>query len=173
MNLNLVDINNELVDAWSREFSEFESVSVLQSDILKVAKNTIVSPANSYGFMDGGIDRMYTEYFGLLPQTMLQERIKHREEGYLPVGASILVHTGHQEIPYMIAAPTMITPSAIPPSNCFYAMAAVLQAAERNSKVVTDVYCPGLGTLTGRLDVDIAAKEMAHAYSKWLSIQGE
>lgn len=167
MNLHLVDINPELVKAWEKEFFQYDDVEILNTDILKVAKNTIVSPANSYGFMDGGIDRLYTEFFGLRPQTELQDLIKHREEGYLPVGASIMVSTGNSKIPFMIAAPTMITPGVIPSSNCFHAMIAVLVAAERNSRVVTDVYCPGLGTLTGRVDVDIAAKEMANAYGKW------
>lgn len=170
MNLYLVDINYDLVEAWEKEFSDVEGVTILHEDILNVAENTIVSPANSYGFMDGGIDRLYTDFFGLQPQTRLQEAIKYRKEGYLPIGASILVTTGHDKIPYMIAAPTMLTPGIIPASNCFFAMSAVLQAAARNSNIITDVYCPGLGTLTGRVDVSIAAQEMANAYKKWKSL---
>lgn len=168
MELFLVDINHELVHEWEKSFSSFQNVHVSCGDILQFAENTIVSPANSYGFMDGGIDRLYTEYFGLKPQTEVQKAIEQREEGYLPVGASVLVETGHNKIPYMISAPTMITPGAIPPSNCFFAMSAVLMSVKRHANIVKKVYCPGLGTMTGRLSPDIAAQEMAHAYRKWL-----
>lgn len=170
MKLHLVDIEPKVAEALEMAFKGLD-VDVQCGDILKVSKNTIVSPANSYGFMDGGIDRLYTEHFGLQPQTELQEAIKRREEGYLPVGASILVRTGDSRVPFMIAAPTMITPGAIPPSNCFYAMTAVLQAADRNKNHVTDVYCPGLGTFTGRLEPNIAAEEMASAFKKWSMIK--
>lgn len=166
--LFLIDINHELVREWEKCFCTFENVNIVCGDILQFAENTIVSPANSYGFMDGGIDRLYTEYFGLQPQTEVQRAIERRDEGYLPVGASVLVETGHHTIPYMISAPTMLTPGAIPPSNCFFAMSAVLMSAERNSSIVKKVYCPGLGTMTGRLSPDIAAREMANAYRKWL-----
>jgi O-acetyl-ADP-ribose deacetylase (regulator of RNase III) len=85
----------------------------------------------------------------------------------IPVGASILVQTNHPKIPYMIAAPTMITPGAVPASHCFYAMIAILNAASRNHKVVKQVFCPGLATHTGRVAPEMAAEEMAKAYRKW------
>ncbi|HIE01104.1 MAG TPA: hypothetical protein EYP59_12595 [Thiotrichaceae bacterium] len=68
MQLWLVDINPILVKAWKSTFYEFSNVNVIEADILSIAENTIVSPANSYGFMDGGIDQFYTDYFGLGPQ---------------------------------------------------------------------------------------------------------
>jgi len=169
MNLHLVDINSDLTDAWVESFRSFPEVEILCGDILSVASNTIVSPANSYGFMDGGIDRLYTEFFGLQPQTRVQEIIASRKEQFLPVGEAVLVPTGHPTITYMISSPTMQSPGAIHPSNCFFAMAAVLNAVERNLDYVVDVYCPGLGTSTGRLDPRMAAKEMANAYEKWKS----
>lgn len=169
MNLHLVDINSDLTEAWEKSFRNFPEVEILCCDILSVARNTIVSPANSYGFMDGGIDRLYTELFGLQPQTEIQEHISQRADGFLPVGDAVLVRTGHPEIPYMISAPTMQSPGAIPSSNCFFAMAAILNTVERNREHVDHVYCPGLGTATGRLDPEIAATEMANAYQKWKS----
>ena len=98
----------------------------------------------------------------------MQNHIARREEGLLPIGVAALVRTGHERIPYMIAAPTMLGPEAIPASNAFYAMAAVLNCATRNTHIVTDVYCPGLGTMIGKLSPVDASTEMAHAYSKWL-----
>lgn len=167
MELWLVDINSELVAAWKKAFAEFYEVQIRHDNILAVAENTVVSPANSYGFMDGGLDELYTNFFGLTPQTKLQAAIKHRPEGYLPVGSSILVHTGGDRIPYMICAPTMILPEPVPAHHSFYAMAAVLNAASRHSDIVKKVFCPGLATGIGRVAPEDAALEMANAYRKW------
>ena len=68
MELWLVDINQELVEAWRNEFRGFDEVNLVCGNILRIAENTIVSPANSYGYMDGGIDLEYTYHFGLQPQ---------------------------------------------------------------------------------------------------------
>ncbi len=77
-------------------------MSVDQGDILSLARDVVVSPSNSYGFMDGGLDHLYTEFFGLTPQTRLQELIAMHLEGLLPVGAALLVRTGHGRIPWMM-----------------------------------------------------------------------
>ena len=167
MELWLVGIDPDLVEAWEKEFAGFEDVFIREGDILHIAENTIVSPGNSYGFMDGGIDLLYTEYFGLKPQEELQRKIQNRPEGYLPVGAALLVPTGHKKIPYMIAAPTMMTPGPVSCVNSFFAMSALLQVAHKNRDIVKKVFCPGLATGTGRVSPGLAAREMAHAYRKW------
>ncbi len=56
MKLHLVDINAGLVEAWSKHLAEPPEVDIHCADILSVAKNVLVSPSNSTGFMDGGID---------------------------------------------------------------------------------------------------------------------
>ena len=169
MPIHLVDSDRDVAQALQAAFASYPEVLVAEGDILALARVCLVSPANSYGFMDGGIDAQYTAFFGLRPQTELQEHIARRPEGELPVGSSIVVRTGHQRIPYMICAPTMITPGPVPKHNAFYAMAAVLNAIARNRESLTDVFCPGLCTGTGRVSPADAAGEMAHAYAKWLS----
>jgi len=167
MKLTLVDLQSEIVDAWGLHFDGLADVSVMQGDILEVAENTIVSPANSFGYMDGGIDRIYIRHFGDRLQLELHEAIQRRPEGHLPIGASILVETGDTRVPFMIAAPTMYMPEPIPAQNCFYAMTAVLMAADKHSDVVSQVYCPGLGTGVGQVSAIGSAREMADAYRKW------
>jgi len=166
MRLHLVDCSPDVVRAWKHAFAPYSEIDISEDDILTVATTCIVSPANSYGFMDGGIDAQYTEFFGLRPQTELQHHIEKR--GELLVGASVVVRTGHQRIPYMICAPTMRSPGAVPKANAFYAMAAVLNAVTRNRDLLPDVFCPGLCTGTGRVSAADAASEMAHAYAKWV-----
>jgi O-acetyl-ADP-ribose deacetylase (regulator of RNase III) len=166
MKLFLVETNPEIVEAWLDAFEPFPQVTVLQANILGVAKNTIVSPGNSYGLMDGGLDAKLTNFFGHRPQQELQEIIARQPEGILPVGTSAFVETGHKRIPYMIAAPTMMSPGPVPAANTFFAMAAMLNTAHKHRDIVKEVYCPGLGTGTGRVAPEIAAKEMANAYRK-------
>lgn len=171
MKLHLVDINPKLVAAWMRSFFGLSGVSINERNILEVATDTIVSPANGYGFMDGGIDGLYTDFFGLQPQEQLQEVIAGRTEGFLPVGAAVMVKTGHQRIPRMIAAPTMITPGPVDAANCFQAMIAILECAWQHRNVIRDIYCPGLATGTGRVEEESAAEEMANAYRKWCKVR--
>ena len=168
MAVQLVDSDIDVVRALQVAFASYPEVLVAAGDILTLARVCVVSPANSYGFMDGGIDEQYTAFFGLRPQTELQEHIARRPDGELPVGSSIVVRTGHQRIPYMICAPTMITPGPVPKQNAFYAMAAVLNAIARNRESLTDVFCPGLCTGAGAVPPADAASEMAHAYAKWI-----
>ena len=85
MRLHLVDTNERLVEAWRLAFKECKEVSIQQEDILLIAENTLVSPANSYGYMDGGIDAHYRSFFGVQIETIVQEAIRRRPEGLLPV----------------------------------------------------------------------------------------
>lgn len=165
--LHLVDVNRGVVDAWEAAFAAFPEVQVMRGNILEIARVSVVSPANGQGFMDGGIDRIYTEFFGMRPQTELQTAISERHDGELAVGASVIVPTGHERIPYMICAPTMASPGPVPATNAFYAMSAVLFAATRHQDILEEVYCPGLCTDVGEVEPVEAAEEMVFAYRKW------
>jgi O-acetyl-ADP-ribose deacetylase (regulator of RNase III) len=169
MELWLVDRNPDLVRAWEVEFEGIPNVFIHHGDILSIAENTIVSPANSYGIMDGGIDLTYTEYFGTRPQQEIQKKIALRSEGYLPVGSAVLVETGNAKISFMISAPTILVPQQIDKANVFFAMSAILKIADLNRDKVKKIYCPGLGTGTGRVAPEDAANEMANCYKKWLT----
>jgi hypothetical protein len=60
-------------------------------------------------------------------EDLLAEAIARRPEGHLPVGASLVVRTGHPRIPYLIVAPTMVLPEAVSADHCYRAMRAVLR----------------------------------------------
>lgn len=75
MTLHLVDRNISLVNAWREAFRGFPEVAVQHGDMLKLAKHCLVSAANSFGFMDGGIDAAYWEFFGPQIERAVQEAI--------------------------------------------------------------------------------------------------
>ena len=167
MKLHLVDTDALLVAAWRTEFASFPEVDIQHADILAVAHHCVVSPANSHGFMDGGIDDQYRKYFGPGIERIVQEAILQRPEEMLPVGASLAVRTGHQHIPWLIVAPTMEMPEPVPAEHSARAFGAVLRLAARHPELSTDIFCPGLATGVGHVPPDMAAKEMASAYSAW------
>ncbi|MEL7025034.1 MAG: macro domain-containing protein [Pseudomonadota bacterium] len=167
LSLRLVDLNPAVVDAWRIAFRASPEVRIYVGDIFEYARCCVVSPANSYGFMDGGIDAVYTKRFGNDLQLRLQDKIRRLDGQLLPVGASLLIETRDSTIPYMISAPTMETPGPVPSHNAFYAMAAVLNCWSKHSELLPEVYCPGLCTDVGHVEPAMAAEEMAKAYGKW------
>lgn len=167
MRLHLVDHDPDVVSAWRQTFAAYPEVTIEQANLLSVAHNTVVSPANSHGFMDGGIDLTYMTFFGPHIQEIVQDAIAQRPEGHLPVGASLIVRTGHARIPFIIVAPTMILPEPIQSFNCYRAMRAILRIAATDPVVGQDVFCPGLGTGVGQVPPSEAASQMARAYGDW------
>ena len=118
--------------------------------------------------MDGGIDAAYLTFFGNSIQSRVRDAIHARPDGMLPVGASLVVETGHPTITSMIVAPSMVTPEPVPKTHCYLAFRAALRVV--NDPLVADtVYCPGIGTGVGRVDPFDAATEMASAYGDWLA----
>ena len=102
----LAAVERPLADAWERFCDDLEFVTVHRGSILDVAADAVVSPANSYGFMDGGIDALYVDHFGDDIQLRVRRQIHDHHAGELLVGMADIVETGHSAIPFLIAAPT-------------------------------------------------------------------
>jgi O-acetyl-ADP-ribose deacetylase (regulator of RNase III) len=169
MELHLADQNVRLVDAWKVAFHGLSGVTIHFGNILAIAENSIVSPANSHGHMDGGIDREYLDFFGHQLQRRVYDIVAGRPEGLIPVGSAAIVETKHSRIQYLIVAPTMETPEEVGPENCYRALRAVLRAAARDRDHIHAIYCPGLATGIGHVEEEAAAGSMAAAYRDWLA----
>jgi len=167
MKLYLVDTSPEMITAWDRVFFDSPYIEIRHGNILDIAEDTIVSPANSYGYMDGGIDKVYRDHFGINIEKTVQDAINETGENYLPVGSALIVKTGDAKVPNMIVAPTMFLPEAVKPQNCFFAMSAILNIYTKHINIINNIYCPGLGTGVGQVDPLDSAKEMKAAYLKW------
>ncbi len=168
MRLTLVDALPDVVAAWTSEFANRPEVRIVLGDLLAVAENAAVSPANSFGGMDGGIDLAYREFFGRQIETRVKEIIARRPEGHLPIGAAAVVLTAHERIPYLIVAPTVQMPGPAELRSAYSAFRAVLRTASGSPAIAEGVFCPGLGTGEGGLDPVEAAREMHRAYEDWL-----
>jgi O-acetyl-ADP-ribose deacetylase (regulator of RNase III) len=169
--LHFVDTDGEVVEELQRAFAGVPDVTCATGDILAVAHHALVSPANTHGFTAGGLDAAYSSFFGRGIQTAFQEAIDQRVEGFLPVGSSLAIRTGHARIPLVIFAPTVHRPEHLTSQNCYLAMRAVLSLIKDEPDLAQDVFCPGLAT--GRVPAAESARQMFRAYEEWRSHQCE
>lgn len=168
MKIILSGIEPKLLDAWREFFDQEENVVVTEGDITQLVCDAVVSPANSFGFMDGGLDYALSERFGWDLEKKLQKIIKELPEGELLVGQALLLETGDREIPFLISAPTMRIPTNFnidTSVNAYLAMKAVLITAKRDTRI-SSVAVPGLCTGVGRMQPMIAARQMFQAYKE-------
>lgn len=170
LTLKLRDLNPAMVQAWRWSFLRCEGVEVSGGEIFDERADAIVSPANSFGYMDGGIDLIYSQFFGWDLQTRLQELLRKAHHGELPVGSAVLLPTGHAEIPWLVSAPTMRIPMAVPDTvNAWLAFRAALRAvlahnAANPARPIRSLLCPGLCTAVGKMPPDRAARQMRRAW---------
>lgn len=194
MKLLLFDRNAPMIEAWRSAFEKYVdarsrparheytvcSFPLPEELVAGERQIALVSPANSFGFMDGGIDATYTAHFGSKVQEQLQKVIAARPLRELLVGEAITVNTDDVRIPWVICAPTMRTPRSIAGTlNVYLAFKAVLsEYAEtvavqaRNSldvRMERDVTLavPGLGAGSGLMPYHIVARQMAAAWDEF------
>ncbi|WP_445721390.1 macro domain-containing protein [Flavobacterium sp.] len=168
LQVKLVYREEELGTAWKEDFKECPNVTIIGQDILEVECDAIVSPANSFGFMDGGLDLHLSEKLGWHLQEELQAQIAQLDERELLIGKSITLATGNEKIPFLISAPTMRVPMSFNIAtsvNAYLAMKAILIACKKNEAIKT-VAIPGLATGCGRMPFHIASSQMFLAYDE-------
>lgn len=125
-------------------------LDAVEGDILNHPADAVVSPANSFGFMDGGVDLAYSERLGWHVQAFVQSKILSRFEGELLIGQALSVETSDKDFPYLISAPTMRVPMAIPnPHDVRLATRAAIREATKIR--ARSVVLPGMGAGCGQL----------------------
>jgi O-acetyl-ADP-ribose deacetylase (regulator of RNase III) len=176
MKLILTAVEKSLADAWTKFCGDLDFVTVHHGSILDVDCDAVVSPANSFGFMDGGIDGVYLNYFGRDLQMCVRQQIFAYHHGELLVGQADVVETGHDKIPYLIAAPTMRVPMSLPETvNPYLAARAIFVlvtrgkflAGQHQGQSISDhiqkVALPGLGTGVGKVGFKTCAHQVRTA----------
>lgn len=162
-----------IVRAWEREFSAYPEVEIRMGDLLEVEAEAYVSPANSFGDMGGGIDRVLRDRFGGQIQDTVQAAIAAMG-GKLPIGQAIVVETRDGHVPYLLVAPTMEFPCRVAHSrNAYHATLAMLWAWHRwelsRPGEIKTVAAPGMCTGIGGMDPMVAAIQMREAYAEFVT----
>jgi O-acetyl-ADP-ribose deacetylase (regulator of RNase III) len=166
MRILLVYRDADLGNAWKQEFADISGVEIVAGDITDIDCDAIVSPANSFGFMDGGLDLDLSDRFGWDLQDRLQGLIRDLPERELLIGKALALATNDNRVPWLIAAPTMRVPMSFQIAtsiNVYLAMKAILLVATSHPDI-SSVAIPGLCTGVGRMSYSIAAAQMRTAF---------
>src|SRR5579862_6210760 len=111
VSVTLVDINPRMIKAWRSTFEENPEVQIVEGSMLAQPVSAWVSPTNSRGSMDGGLDGVIKKFLGDKIESRLQQGILRQHNGLLPVGHAICTPTEAAQPRYLISTPTMITSS--------------------------------------------------------------
>lgn len=182
MKIVLTAVDLDLYNAWHRFCGDLDSVEVRRTSILDVECDALVSPANSFGFMDGGIDALYLRHFGVGLQNRVQDAIKERPNGELLVGEALAVSTGADNPRWLIVAPTMRVPMTLSDSvNPYLAARAALRlclprdaapagatGGRPGGLVINSIALPGLGTGVGCVPPSVCAHQVRQAIDEVL-----
>src|SRR3569833_335472 len=177
--ITLSDVNPEICEAWRSAFEDVDSVRILLGSITDVDVDAIVSAANSFGDLSGGVDKHIDDFFEGRAQRLLVPEIRERYFGEMPVGCAIILPIRGARIPYLISAPTMRTPSSVAATiNAYLAFRAVLVAVQQHNEKqteapITHIAVPGLCTGIGAMPYEQSAVQMRAAIDNKVEGRGE
>ena len=171
----LIDRKPALLRAWAQTFRG-TPVRMMPGDFVAGSVGGAwVSPANSFGWMDGGLDwpiRLAYEAVGADITAVVQAAIRQQAGGELPVGQALVIPTPETPYTHLIVAPTMRTPRpAFWTLNAYLAFRAILWTvqqwnAAKAGPAVATVSCPGLATGVGRMPARRCARQMRAAWDQ-------
>ncbi len=184
-----VDLSDEFVDALNTRLSRAEAVIDYECrvqdirELQQYSDTAFVSPANSMGFMDGGIDyvlsrRMFPNVEGQVKHAIAQLGLVNRlGRKFLPIGSCLIVPAEPTKNQYLISAPTMLLPQNINGTrNAYHAMYSLVLLVKKynaylqaqNRPTIKNIVCPGLGTGVGRLTAEDSAAQITKALEDFI-----
>ncbi|PWW62074.1 O-acetyl-ADP-ribose deacetylase (regulator of RNase III) [Actinokineospora spheciospongiae] len=174
--LVLCAVHADLAEAWDSAAAGRPEIRVHRGSLLEVDADAVVSPANSFGWMRGGIDAVYTAAFPTVEQSVRSAVLAYHG-GELPVGEALIVPTDAVRPAWLITAPTMREPGVLlPPDTVHPYLAAravfrlwrdgALDDGTPVREVVRTIAVPGLGTGVGRVPPAVCARQLAAAWDE-------
>ncbi len=168
MKIQIIDRNKNFIDACKGYFNDDENVSLIHGNPFDHKTDFIVSPANSFGFMDGGFDLHLSDYFGWRLEERIQNYIKCHCAGEVAVGDGFIENTYNKNIPFVIFVPTMRVPEDVSETiNAYLAAKKAFQLFKRASHPLSPtITMTGLCTGFGQMPVKRSAKQIYYAYNQ-------
>lgn len=174
----IVDLNTPRVATFKSVFADLPQFTVEKSNILSIPADCIVSPANSKGLMDGGVDGPINYALDHIDTRIVRPRIMKEFFGEQPVGTCMIVPTGVTRYPFLAHTPTMRTPEDVSDThNAYTAMRALLRKIAQYNEYAVSIksqqiktvlltpFCTGAGNMTALQ----SAKQMHLAYVTMIS----
>lgn len=164
----IIDIDEKMIDSLMKYFQWETNVELCCCDIESFLKDHIekidgvTSAANSFGIMDGGLDKALVDFFGEQLQSNVQRVIQKEFLGEQPVGTCLTIDIpGYSK--KILHTPTMRIPQPIlDPRIIYTATRSTLVEAIKNQ--IFTITLPAFGHLTGNVKSEIVAQYMRMAY---------
>ena len=169
MIIKICALTPELYRELSAAFSDVKTVEIVALPFENInGCDAMVSAANSFGLMDGGVDLAITRFFGEQLQHRVQKHILRQYLGEQPVGTAFVIGTRKPEFPWLIHAPTMRVPLIIAGTDHVYqatraALVAIYHHNENSRSPIKSVVFPAMGTGCGRVSPKSCAMQMRAA----------
>jgi O-acetyl-ADP-ribose deacetylase (regulator of RNase III) len=180
--IKFISLNKDWVDYMKEYFKNTAMIIVDCSNIEEIPRENacFVSPANSLGFMDGGVDLVLSRK--IMPG--IEPKVKKRIEQlgiisslgrpYLPIGSALSVL--HELNTYLIVAPTMFLPHDVRGTqNAYWSFYAALKmwrklCSQKNKKfqLIVTSHCCGVGKMSAK----DSAEQMRRAYDDFIQGKG-
>jgi O-acetyl-ADP-ribose deacetylase (regulator of RNase III) len=150
-------------------FVDCPDITVTQNTITNGSYSTLISAGNSFGQMDGGVDKIINTYLSsYTPHKYIHEdviaAIGQHFAGELPVGQSIWIPTESPRHTKLIYTPTMrIAEDVSHTLNAYLAFRSALLVMQQANiqEASTPLFCTGAGCMS----VTKACKQMKEAYN--------
>lgn len=174
--LVLCAMDDAMAQAWETVAAGRDAVRVHRGSLLGLEVDAVVSPANSQGFMRGGIDAAYAAAFPGV-EDRVRSAIRDGHGGILPVGTALAVPTGVPRPAWLVSAPTMELPGELlgeDTDHPYRAAHAVLSWWRETTLPdggtvrdrVASIAMPGLGTGVGGVPPEVCARQVARAWDE-------
>ncbi len=190
MKLHIVSLNETFIQCCTELFEHSKDVIVQKGDIRDVPRDgaAFVSPANSLGHMDGGIDLVFSREMFPGCETLVKSRIREVGETtlvgrpYLRVGSAVWTFVGEHaaqephatfgEFTALITTPTMFLPHPIPHTrNVYWAMQAALLAMQKIQDLtqgkIDTLVVTSMGCGVGCMDPEASALQIRAAWREY------
>jgi O-acetyl-ADP-ribose deacetylase (regulator of RNase III) len=182
LRLVLCAVEDPLAEAWEAAADGRHEVYTHRGSTLDVPAEAVVSPANSYGWMRGGIDAIYAHTFPAIEQHVRSAVLAYHG-GELPVGQAVIVPTDMAAPAWLISAPTMREPGERLPQDTVhpYLAARAVFRMWRDGRleddrpvraVVSTIAMPGLGTGIGGVPPSVCARQVMAAWDEVFAPRG-
>lgn len=175
MKIYLLDNNFNMIREWKRYFADVSCVEIVHDDFenfMKIHKvDCVVSPANSFGLMDGGYDLAISKWFSWGLMESVQSYIINNYYGEQPVATSFTLDTTVEGVK-LIHTPTMREPDEIrEPLVVYQCMRTTLIEAIKNN--IQEIVIPSFGGGTGCLKHETIAKMMYQGYMQVMNYKAQ
>lgn len=177
----LCGYTESIAHALASEFKYIDQVEVVHGNILDTSCDALVSPANSFGEMSGGLDKTIDDFYKGNAQKQASEVIRQQYMGELPVGIALTLQMKTKSFLYLIVAPTMRIPGRVDDSiNAYLSMRGLLVEIYRfnstGNSCINSIAIPSLCTGVGRMAESESAEQMRIAFEniifgKWRDVK--